>query len=977
MKHLKQIRNTSLSDGSGIAKDRPSQSRPSTFGEAWPHSLLENTSDVIAVLEVDGAIRYASPAVERMLGYSPEEVIGTLVFHYVHPDDYERALEAFAETLERPGVLPTLEFRARRSDGTWRHVEVVRNNRLEDLAVRGVVIDIRDITKRRQTEEALKESERRYATLLANAPAYLYRCRNEPSWPNEFVSDYAMELTGYSPEELTNGTVMFGDLIVEEDRERVWKGVQAGLAEHQRFGLRYAIRRRDGEIRHVEEHGQGVYGEDGEVVALEGVVYDVTERKLAEERLGVAEERYRTLVEQIPAVTYIDPVDSPDTSLYTSPQIERMLGYTPEEWLENKLWPRRLHPDDRERVLAADERFEAGGEPFSEEYRLIAKNGSVVWVREEAVAVRDKEGRPLYWQGVILDVTERKEAEEAVRRSEASLAESQRMAHLGTWEWDVKTDELWWSDETFRIYGFEPEGLAPTFETLFEVVHPLDRDLLREAICAALYEHKSYDLQNRIVRPSGEVRWIHRQGEVVRGDGGEPLRMIGTVHDITERRVLEEQLEHQAFYDSLTDLPNRRLVVDRLAHALGRTRRKQGRQVAVFFMDLDDFKIINDSVGHDVGDRVLVAVSERLKEGLRPEDTLARFGGDEFVVLLEDVEDPEEAVRVAERITHELREPILIDGRNLFVRASIGIALGNVYQKTSEDLLRDADTAMYRAKGEGSGYKVFDEAMYERAIDRLELENDLRRAIEREEFVVHYQPIVNLQTGQLWGLEALVRWDHPERGLLDPDEFVPVAEESGLVVPIGELVLTEACRRAAQWQKEHPHSSPPLVVSVNLSGRQLGRADLHEVIEQALKESELSASSLSLDITETVYISALDANTAALDRLKALGIRISMDDFGAGYSSLSYLKRLPADVLKIDKSFTRGLGVEVEDTAIAQTIVDLAHILGMEVVAEGVEVEEQETLLKEMGCDLAQGFFFSKPLASGALQRFLEEKRTS
>ena len=732
MKHLKHDRNNFLGDASGISKNRSSQSRPSTFGEAWQHSLLENTSDVIAVLEVDGTIRYASPAVERMLGYSPEEVIDTSVFYYVHPDDYERALAAFAETLERPGVLPTLEFRARRSDGTWRHVEVVRNNRLEDPTVLGVVIDVRDITERRRTEEALKESERRYATLLANAPAYLYRCRNEPAWPNEFVSDYAMELTGYSPEELTNGTVMFGDLIVEEDRERVWKEVQAGLAERQRFGLRYAIRRRDGEIRHVEEHGQGVYGEDGRVVALEGVVYDVTERKLAEERLGEAEERYRTLVEQIPAVTYIDSANNPDTSLYTSPQIERMLGYTPEEWLENKLWPKRLHPDDRERVLAADERFEAGGEPFSEEYRMIAKSGAVVWVREEAVAVRDKVGRPLYWQGVILDVTERKEAEEAVRRSEASLAESQRMAHLGTWEWDVKTSEVWWSDETFRIYGFEPEGLVPRFEKLLEVVHPEDQDLLREAIGAALYERKPYDFEHRIVRPSGEVRWVHRQGEVVRGGGGEPLRMIGTVHDITERKALEEQLEHQAFYDSLTDQPNRRLVVDRLGHALGRTRRKKGRQVAIFFMDLDDFKIINDSVGHDIGDRVLVAVSERLKEGLRPEDTLARFGGDEFVVMLEDAEGPEEVVRVAERITDTLREPILIDGRELFVRASIGIALGYICQKSSEELLRDADTAMYRAKDEGLNYKVFDEAMYEQAIDRLELENDLSRVIEQE-----------------------------------------------------------------------------------------------------------------------------------------------------------------------------------------------------------------------------------------------------
>jgi EAL domain-containing protein (putative c-di-GMP-specific phosphodiesterase class I) len=255
-------------------------------------------------------------------------------------------------------------------------------------------------------------------------------------------------------------------------------------------------------------------------------------------------------------------------------------------------------------------------------------------------------------------------------------------------------------------------------------------------------------------------------------------------------------------------------------------------------------------------------------------------------------------------------------------------------------------------------------------VDRLELENDLRRAIEQNEFVVHYQPIVNLQTGRLWGFEALVRWDHPERGLLDPDEFVPVAEESGLVVPMGELVLEEACRRAVEWQRAFPRT-PPLAMSVNLSGRQLRRPDLHEVIGEALKESGLPASSLGLDITETVYISAVDANTAALDRLKALGIRISLDDFGSGYSSLPYLKRLPANIIKIDKSFTRGLGVEVEDTAMVQTVVDLAHILGMEVVGEGVEIEVQQTLLREMGCDFAQGFYFAKPLPPDAVPSFL------
>jgi diguanylate cyclase (GGDEF)-like protein len=439
--------------------------------------------------------------------------------------------------------------------------------------------------------------------------------------------------------------------------------------------------------------------------------------------------------------------------------------------------------------------------------------------------------------------------------------------------------------------------------------------------------------------------------------------------EITERKALEEQLEHQALHDPLTDLPNRTMFTDRLRQALARTKRHQ-QSLAVMFMDLDNFKVINDSLGHEKGDTLLVAVSERLRLCLRPEDTLARFGGDEFTVLLEDVESPDEAVRVAERITDELRGSFVLEGKELFISVSIGIVVGDASTKDPESLLRDSDIAMYRAKDEAIGYKVFDEAMHRWAVSRLELENDLRRAIEQEEFVVHYQPIVNLQTSELWGLEALVRWNHPERGRLDPDEFVPVAEESGLVVPLGETVVEEACRQAAQWQREFPRT-PPLFMSVNLSGRQLRRPNLHKVMERALRESGLSASSLGLDITETVYISALEANTAALDRLKATGLRVSIDDFGAGYSSLSYLKRLPADILKIDKSFIRGLGLEVEDTAIVQTIVDLAHILGMEVVAEGVEVEEQETLLKEMGCDFAQGFYFFEPLPPGAVEELL------
>jgi EAL domain-containing protein (putative c-di-GMP-specific phosphodiesterase class I) len=316
---------------------------------------------------------------------------------------------------------------------------------------------------------------------------------------------------------------------------------------------------------------------------------------------------------------------------------------------------------------------------------------------------------------------------------------------------------------------------------------------------------------------------------------------------------------------------------------------------------------------------------------------------------------------VSTRITAELRRPFLIEGRELFVAASIGIALGEDRTKSPEDLLRDADNAMYRAKDEAAAYRVFDQGMYLRAVGRLELENDLRRAVERDEFVVHYQPIVHLQNGKIWGVEALVRWNHPERGLLKPSAFVGIMEESGLVVPMGRRVLEVACRQAKVWQTESPRTPPP-TLSVNLSARQLGRTDLTKLVEEALSKTGFDGSCLTLDVTETAYVEVLEANTPALDRLRAMGVRISIDDFGTGYSSLAYLKRLPADALKIDKSFVKGIGEDTENTALVRMIVELAHTFGTKVIAEGVETGKQAALLKEMGCDLAQGYLFSEPL---------------
>jgi diguanylate cyclase (GGDEF)-like protein/PAS domain S-box-containing protein len=509
-----------------------------------------------------------------------------------------------------------------------------------------------------------------------------------------------------------------------------------------------------------------------------------------------------------------------------------------------------------------------------------------------------------------------------------------------------------------RVLGYQPEDLVGTLA--FDHVHPEDIEYMSKSFAEALEKPGVQPPVEYRVR-TADGSWRHMEAIFSnRLDDPYMAGVVANVRDVTERKEAEARLEYQAFHDPLTDLPNRELFLDRLGHALARTQRRPGRRVAVLYMDLDDFKVVNDSLGHEAGDRLLVAVGERLKGCLRPEDTLARFGGDEFTVLLEEVEGPEEAVRVAERVIDEVRDPFVLDGREFYVRASIGIALSENRTKDPENLLRDADTAMYWAKDKGSGYSMFDPSMYEQALGRFEAANYLRRAIEREEFVVHYQPIMSLQTGKVRAVEALVRWEHPERGLLDPWEFVAVAEESGLVVPMGEGVLREACLRAKEWQEAHPRT-PPLVMSVNLSARQLSRPDLAETVERVLRETGLEGNSLTLDITETVYVKTLAGNTATLDRLRKLGVKISIDDFGMGYSWLSYLKRLPADSIKIDRSFVKGFGEDAEDTAIVRMIIELAHTLGIEVVAEGVESEEQARQLREIGCDMAQGFYFSKP----------------
>ena len=440
-------------------------------------------------------------------------------------------------------------------------------------------------------------------------------------------------------------------------------------------------------------------------------------------------------------------------------------------------------------------------------------------------------------------------------------------------------------------------------------------------------------------------------------------------------RVLEETKEHfrhAAFHDSLTGLPNRAMFSELLKAEVESSKRRDNHNFAVLFLDLDRFKNINDSLGHTHGDLLLVAFAERLERALRPLDTLARFGGDEFAILLSGITDATDAVRVAQRIHDELTKPFVLDKNSAFATASIGIALSSSGYDRPEDILRDADTAMYRAKENGKArYEVFDHGMHARAVSRLQLESDLRQAIEQNEFCVYYQPIISLQTGRLSGFEALVRWNHPRRGLVLPADFIPVAEETGLIVPIGQWVLNEACVHVRQWQLDSP-SHRSLSLSVNLSARQVAQPDLLERIKEALETSKLNPHCLKLEITESVVMENAEAAALMFKQLRSLGVQLSIDDFGTGYSSLSYLHRFPLNYLKIDRSFVMRLTTD-NDNAIVRTISTLARNLGMQVIAEGIETEEQYKQLKMLGCEFGQGFLFSRPVDNKGVLNLLAQ----
>jgi predicted signal transduction protein with EAL and GGDEF domain/DNA-binding response OmpR family regulator len=616
--------------------------------------------------------------------------------------------------------------------------------------------------------------------------------------------------------------------------------------------------------------------------------------------------------------------------------------------------------------------------------------------RAYEVGATDFISKPIAWAVLGHRVRYLLRASRALRdvaKHQASLENAQRIAHLGSWELDLTRDETYWSAETFRILGLEPGSVAPSVDRFLAQVHAEDRAIAETAVRDLVRTGQFSGRVVRLVRPDGGVRHVQLQGLGSYDAHGTLTQLAGTVQDVTELKEAELRIRHLAYYDGTTGLPNRQFFMEQLGQALAHAKRHQ-RQLGVLALDLDQFNRINDTLGHSVGNELLVAVTRRLADAVRegdvlgrPEDerpagpeageTMARLDGDEFSLLITELAQYHDAAKVARRLLGELRKPFRAGGQEVFVTASIGLALYPLDGDDADTLMRNAGAAMHFAKEQGrDNYQFYSRAMNATALEKLSLESQLRKALEREEFLLNFQPKIRASTGAIVGLEALIRWRHPELGVVPPSQFIPLAEESGLIVPIGEWVLRSACLQNRQWQAR---GYAPLHVAVNIASPHFRQGGLSASIAAALRDSGLDPALLEVELTESMLMQGVDETLATLSKLKDMGVRLAIDDFGTGYSSLSYLKRFPLDALKIDRSFVKDLPRDAEDAAITKAIIAMAHSLKLEVVAEGVESAEQLAFLQQHGCDLVQGFLFSRPVSAADLSALLaaQQRRTA
>lgn len=894
---------------------------------------------------------YVSPAFSKF-GYPLEDWQNDpqIWLKVIHNDDREWVFkQTNASTLSGEEV--DYEYRIVDAGGSVHWVRdrgcLIRDAGGNILYREGVILDI---TERVRAQEALRVSEERFRNLFENANDIIYVHDLKGNYIS--LNHAAERIFGYTREEALrlNMTQIAAPEHIELAREQMERKL-SGTAQQTAYEL--DCLRRDGS-RVTLEVNSSVISDNGVPVAVQGIARDVTERKLAEEAIRESENRYRDLFENANDLIYTHDLRGNFTSLNRAG--EQITGYSREEALTMNI-SQVVAPSSVE--MARQMTMKKLSEEVSTTYEIdiIAKDGRRVSL-ELSTRLMYEKGVPNGVQGIGRDITERKRQEDALKESEFRYRQLGEGIFHHVWTADSNGQLEYLNKRALDYFGYALEQIKNGMGR--KVVHSDDLAECLRRWESAIRTGTFYEMEFRLRRHDGVYRWHRACAAPGRDEKGNIIRWFGTNTDIDDQKQTEERLNFYARHDALTDLPNRAEFMNHLRMAIERAESNPMTRFAVLFLDLDRFKVINDSLGHIVGDSLLRQIGERLRKYVRPGDVVARLGGDEFTILLNRTGGISDVVQVAERVQRNLAKPFRIEGYEVFTSASIGIIVSDRIMREPEDFLRDADSAMYRAKEAGKArYEIFDRAMHVRNLNLLELETALRHAVERREFELLYQPIIDLATGESREFEALIRWRHPLHGLVGPDEFVAAAEESGLIIPIGTWIIGEACRQLRQWQY---CSDADLSISVNLSAKQLMHPSLIEQVKSALNDTDLDPKHLKLEVTESMVMEHSDRSMAVLSELSRLGVSLSTDDFGTGYSSLSYLQRFPFDRLKIDRSFINEMGTNDTSAAIVKTILMLGDNLGIEVVAEGIETQQQLDSLLRLGCKLGQGYLFSRPV---------------
>ncbi len=711
---------------------------------------------------------------------------------------------------------------------------------------------------------------------------------------------------------------------------------------------------------------------DGKIAGLVGAVVEISERKALERTLSESNQKLRSIIEGSPLAIIARDMNGV-ISLW-NPAAEKLFGWTADEVIGTS---RSIVPEDmRPEVNAMRKQVEQGLMVSQAETRRMRKDGVVLDVSLSVAAIYDAGQKIVGTMVLLAGIGRRKRAEDALRNSEAQLRLAMEAADMGSWHWNIESGEISFSEGFGPRFGLPRGAIVRDDAHLLSMVHPDDRSETDAAVQRAIALDSLIDLEYRVVWPDGSVRWMAVRGQITRDASGKAQRIVGVNADVTSRKQAEQRITYLAHHDALTGLPNRVLLQDRIEQAIAHSHRN-ATHLAVMFIDLDHFKTINDSLGHQQGDALLKLVAARINDSLREIDTVSRLGGDEFVIVIPALAPQDEgshATAVAQKVLESLSANFQVHGHELNVGASIGISIYPTDGETADILMRNADAAMYHAKGRGRNqYQFFTVAMNTAAQLRMTLQTQLRRSLQTNDFCLFYQPVYKASSRELVGFEALLRWKNADGTLVRPGEFISVAEDSGLIIPIGEWVIREACHTAALWQK----NGEQLQMSINVSAIQLRRKNFVDTFADILAETGADPRLIEMEVTESVIVGGHEEAIAALTKLDAMKIRIAIDDFGTGYSGLSYLKQFPIHTVKIDQSFIRDLTIDKEDEAIVRAIIAMSRSLSLNVVAEGVESEQQLAMLSELGCDLVQGYYFSEPLSLEAANSLIADQSSS